>query len=400
MNAHTPIVQPLATGSCKSSPFDSRGLSLGLVGLLWLFIAMGCRAEPEITQYTIDTREPAQLQTHQRLIGAIVPQGDAVWFFKAVGPAEDVEPLADDIRRWVDSVRFERGDPVLDLPDQWNRRPGDAMRFATVEIPTDDLPLEMSVSKLSRTAEWEPLVAMNVNRWRQQMGLEPSDEPYAGAERLADVEASDDDPAAMWVELSGSFTGGPSPMAPFATRTPPGGGAPFAGGNSATRRPETSGRTPAATANADSSDASQQTESGGLTYDVPEGWRPGATSSMRLAAFKIGPQEREAELTVIPAGGGERDNVSRWLGQIRPGKVDDALVDRVIDEAQEVTVDGRPSRRFLLPGSGDPPSATDVTIVPLGEGFSMFIKLTGDARTVAEQSENVGQFLDSLELNR
>lgn len=395
MNAHPPIFRCFVSELCKSSRFARGGGSLGLLAAL--LFAAGCGAEPEIRQYTVDTRQPEQFETQQRLLGAIVPQEDAVWFFKVVGPAEQVDPHAGDIRRWVASVQFEQGKPVLDVPDQWERRPASSMRYATVEIPTDDLPLEMSVSELALAAEWEPLVAMNVNRWRQQMGLERSDEPYGGAEPLTGDAPSDDPPTAMWVDLTGSFDGGPSPMAPFSGGAGAGGAAPFAGGASGAGGGESA---PAAAANGALQRDRRQTESGGPTYDVPEGWRPGPTSSMRLAAFKVGPEGREAELTVIPAGGGERDNVRRWLGQIRSDEVDDALLDQVIDEAQEVTVDGRPSKRFFLPGSGEESLATDVTIVPLGEGFSMFIKLTGDARTVTEQADNVAQFLDSLELNR
>lgn len=378
---------------------DSRGRSVGLLGVLLL--ALGCSSEPDIKQYTVDTREPEQLQTEQRMLGAIVPQGDAVWFFKVVGPAEEVEPVADEIRRWVAEVRFDGGEPVLDLPDQWQRRPGGPMRFATVEIPSGDPPLEMSISQLSRSAEWEPLVAMNVNRWRQQMGLDASDAPFAEAEPLTENAEGDDQPTAMWVDLTGTFGGGPSMTPPFAAGAGAGGAAPFAGGAGSQAASIQGPGGPGAGAAGAQSGRSGQTESGRPTYDVPEGWREGPTNSMRLAAFKVGPEEREAELTVIPAGGGERDNVSRWLGQIRPGEaVDEALLDQVIEDAQAVTVDGRPGKRFLLPGSGAPPMATDATIVPLGDGFSMFIKLTGDARTVAEQSDNVTQFLNSLKLNR
>lgn len=194
-------------------------------------------------------------------------------------------------------------------------------------------------------------------------------------------------------------------MPPFA------GGAPFAGGVPAGERPQmpldlppmgngqsppggASGNVPAAAGNGG------QTGSQDLTYDTPEGWRPGKMSAMRWLAFNVGPEDRAAELTVIPAGGDVRGNVRRWLGQIRPDGVDDELLDKVIDEAQEVTVDGRRGQRFLLPGSGDKPSAIDATIVPLEEGRSLFIKMTGDAQTVAEHSDELGQFLESFQMNR
>src|SRR5690606_28761045 len=44
----------------------------------------GCDQTPPIRQYTIDTQMPAALRSQDRMLGAIVPQDSAVWFFKLV----------------------------------------------------------------------------------------------------------------------------------------------------------------------------------------------------------------------------------------------------------------------------------------------------------------------------
>ena len=121
-------------------------------------------------------------------------------------------------------------------------------------------------------------------------------------------------------------------------------------------------------------------------------------SSMRWAAFNAGPEDQSAELTVIPAGGDTRGNIERWMGQISPQGMTPADVDTVIAGAKEITVDGIAGQRFFIDGNGEPKQAIDATILPLGEGFNLFIKMTGDAATVSAESDAIQQFLDSLKL--
>ena len=126
-------------------------------------------------------------------------------------------------------------------------------------------------------------------------------------------------------------------------------------------------------------------------------------SSMRLAAFNVGPEDKSAEITVIPAGGDLRGNVARWLGQVRDGKVPDEIVDQALKDALNVTVAGKPGKRFVLMGEKDtdPSMAIDATIVPLGSDgtTSLFIKMFGAAETVEGQADAIDSFLKSLKLN-
>lgn len=356
----------------KGSPKGPRTL-LGFVAAA-LLLSLGCGTEPDIVQYTVDTRMPDVLKNDTRLLGAIVPNESDVWFFKLTGENESVDQVASELRQWVIDVQFEQGAPILNLPEGWIEKPASAMRFTTIEIPVGDPPLEISVSKLSMSDDWSELVAANVNRWRDQMGLEPSDAKWAGAELLSQ---QDSDTPAIWVDLTGQLGGGTSMSAqpPFA-----GGQPPLAAGQPPANSPPPSSKPP-------------------IEFDEPESWRQGKTSSMRWAAFIVGPEDKSAEITVIPAGGDLRGNIQRWMGQIQPDGVTEEQVDTVISKASPVTVDGIESQRFYMTGTGEPQQAIDATIVPLGEGFSLFIKMTGDAETVAAESERIQQFLDSLKLN-
>src|SRR5690606_16542280 len=91
--------------------------------------------------------------------------------------------------------------------------------------------------------------------------------------------------------------------------------------------------------------ASPDSPAARLKYDRPEGWRDGKMSSMRMASFNVGPEDAEAEITVIPAGGDIRGNVARWLGQIRPEGVADEVVDQALENAEKIKVDGRDAQR-------------------------------------------------------
>ena len=136
-----------------------------------------------------------------------------------------------------------------------------------------------------------------------------------------------------------------------------------------------------------------------LKFDRPDGWRDGRMNSMRMAAFNVGPDDRLAEITVIPAGGDLRGNVARWLGQVRGSVAPEEVVDAAMKAAKDVTVDGRDGKRFILSGEDeDKGTAIDATIVPIDGGMSLFVKMTGPIETLKEQTEKIDAFLESIKL--
>ncbi len=389
--------------------------SLFAIAILLLAVTafVGCDTQEEVRTYEIPRNRPAALQPSQdRMLAAMIPRGDSTWFFKVLGPAGAVDSIEGTLKAFVESIEFEEKAPVLDeLPDGWRLGADKPMRHASIDINTEQKQLDLSVSRLSRQEDWEEEVRMNVNRWRRQVALEPSQEKWAGAERL-DVSAADG--PAVWVDLVGQAdedsspttppfagqaagTGRSSPMAPPTAAQSQGSptqpGSPTQQGTPTQQGSPTQQGTPTTPASGASGPKS------GLSYDLPSGWREGRSGGMRMAAFEVGPEGSGAEVTVIAAGGDLRGNVARWLGQIRSGSVPEDVVDEAMSAAETVEVSGQPAQRFIL--TADPAesgTAIDATIVPLEDSRSLFIKMTGPYEIVSQETESMRSFLKSLTL--
>lgn len=97
------------------------------------------------------------------------------WFFKLEGPQEAVGRVVDEFHALVESVHFVDNKPQWTLPEGWSETAGSQMRFATLAIERTDPPLEVSVIPLpifgNDVGEY---VRQNIDRWRGQIGLEPS----------------------------------------------------------------------------------------------------------------------------------------------------------------------------------------------------------------------------------
>ncbi len=353
---------------------------------LSMFLSVGCHREEPIVTYVIPTTVPAQLrQGSERMLAAMVPLGQKIWFFKLTGPEAAIELVDDKFRQFVTEISFSKEEPDLSaLPEGWQLAGEKPMRFASIDIPTPEKQLDLSISNLPRGENWDEQVLANVNRWRGQLSLAPSTETWAGAEA---IEVAAAEGKSVWVDIIGTPGAAPSMSAPppFASKTSPPGPAPT--------MQEPRGSAPMADS------ASEEADSMLKGFEKPDSWREGNRTSMRLAAFNAGPEDAAAELTVIPAGGDLRGNVARWMGQIRPSGVSDAEVDEAFAAVQEIEVDGRSSQRFLLVGEdADSGTAIDATIIPLEGGMSLFVKMTGPVQTVRAESESIAAFLNSMKL--
>ncbi|WP_419189655.1 hypothetical protein [Stieleria marina] len=334
--------------------------------------------------YSVPTKVPEQLLPGKdRMLAAMVPKDDQVWFFKVTGPEESIATIDKAFETFVKSIEFSAGKPDLaELPDGWRRGGEKPFRYASIDVMVPGKQLDISISKLSKQDDWDKYVAMNVNRWRGQLGLESSEDKWAGGDSI-DVASADGQ--SVWVDMLGDPSKASNSMAPPFARGPMSGS--MAGGPMSGGPPSTSPAKETAAPKADSR----------LKFDTPEGWRDGKKSMMRLAAFNVGPEDTEAVITVMQAGGDLRANVARWIGQIRQGQVPDDVVDQAMADAQEVKVAGRDAKRYVLTGEkADEGDAIDATIVPLEGGFSMFVKMTGPAATVSDQNDAMVEFLESL----
>ena len=330
------------------------------------------------------TVPPGSSVTDQRMLAAMVPKGSDIWFFKVMGEKTAVAFVEKTLQEFVENIEFNQGVPDLEtLPKTWTKGGERPFRYATVDVVTPAGKLDISISKLVRQPDksWGQQVDMNVNRWRGQMGLPASSEKWAGGQSLT-VKAADE--GSVWVDLVAASK---SAAADTGSSTELGKSASTVAGP-----------------NDQDADTRSDAKREPIAYDRPAGWRDGRKTSMRLAAFDVGPDGKTAEITVIAAGGDLRGNVARWLGQVRNGTVPEAVVDQALKDAQEVTVAGTKGKRFLLLGSEEDAAARnaiDATIIPLGSDgtSSLFVKMTGPAETVESQASAIQSFLKSLKLN-
>ena len=364
-------LNPPATVPATAPHHFRRGCSL-LLAVFFGFL-IGC-ADPEpITSYTVPTQVPQELLPgNERILGAIVPLGTKAWFFKVRGPEDATGEVEEAFRSFVKEITFDRGEPDLSqLPSNWRRGADKPMRFASIDVSTSSKQLDVSVSSLPRQSDWDRYVSDNINRWRGQLGADPSSDKWAGAEPM-EVGASDG--PAVWFDLVGKPSQGSPGSPPMMSSMIPDNHPPM------------------------TSDAPPPRKQKSLDFDRPEGWRDGRRSSMRLASFSAGPEDAAADISVMPAGGDLRGNVARWLGQVRSGNAPDDVVDKALADAEKRTVADREAQRYILTGEdAETGNIIDATIVPLDERTSMFIKMIGPAETVSEQSDAMSEFLDSLQ---
>src|SRR5688572_28928307 len=155
-------------------------------GSLWSLSALvasaalvGCREAESISIYEIERTEPRPQavnveqvrKTLDHMLVAIVPRGDAAWFFKLVAKADAIEELRKPFEELVASVELgEAGEtPTWKLPEGWTQTEGGEMRAATIVVPHGDEKLELTVSTLPLSGDWDDYLTRNVNRWMGQL---------------------------------------------------------------------------------------------------------------------------------------------------------------------------------------------------------------------------------------
>jgi hypothetical protein len=386
--------------------------SLSLFVFTALATVFGCGKE-EIRNYT--AAKPAQndstsvsarptapadvsAEATDRMLVAIVPVGNQAHFFKVVGPAAVVEKKRDDVTKFFANLKVVNGRPIWTTPEGWKEDPASGMRSATIWIPTDDQPLEMSVTPLPWSGGQAGLLS-NVNRWRQQMQLPP-----IGPQQLGDdaTEIKAGDATITVVDLRGRFAGGM--MAPFAGGARPGGTgrpAPRLGSELPPGHPPVD---PSADAPRNVP-ATVAADSGVPKFDAPNSWRPVEASGLRKAQFAIGAEGEGALVTLIDfstkAGPMMTDplaNVNRWREEVEMAKIEK---DQLEESTESIEIDGKPATYVqLIPEAPNPQgSKFEATLAAMvtDRGRIWFIKLAGRRDTVIAEEENFKAFLKSMQ---
>jgi hypothetical protein len=397
----------------------TRLATLALVGILPLF---GCEAKEEIRSYSVAkaaqteataaTDQPASTnsaphsdassEAHDRMLVAILPAGDRATFFKVVGPVAAVEKSKAEIDAFFASLNTaDDGRPIWKAPSGWKEDAGTGMRMATLWVPSDGKPLEMSVNALPWSGTEADLVT-NVNRWRGQMQLQPIG-PKQLKDAISEIKAGD--ATITLVDLRGRSAGA-GMMAPFArgrtgaaNRAVPGASAELPPGHP----PFDSVAGPPGSGPAAESVAADVPK-----FEAPKSWQPVPAKGFRKAEFAIGSKEQGAVVTLTDfsanAGPLMTDplaNVNRWRGEIGLAKIEKGQLE---ESTESIEIGGEPAKYVrLIPDASKPEEskieeATLAAMVTNGDKI-WFIKLRGARDTVVAEEENFKAFLKSIQFS-
>jgi hypothetical protein len=354
------------------------------------YVCMGCSSEDGIQQYSVlkpgfvpkgsatppvspviagplqpgRAAETSASKRPERLLAAIVREGQQAWFFKMTGPPSGMADLEPTFKSFAASIQFgPNGEPTWTLPAGWSATGRSGMRFATITTGpvAGGSPLEVSVIGLPVTDDpWEDQLLANLNRWRGQLSLGPA---ATAEETIKETLSLTGGQSLVFVDLEGmgSPTARPAPPA-IPSRGP------------------AADATPAAT---------------NLSYTKPPQWSEGRRTSFRKAAFEMVDGNDKIEVTVIdlPGGSGTTiDNVNRWRGQIGLSPVTEAEL-----QLQTIPV-GELSAKYvkLLNPSAEGGGQAILGAIIDRNDVTWFVKLQGNERLATEQAEAFEQFVASL----
>jgi hypothetical protein len=355
-----------------------------------VYICVGCSSEDGIQQYSVlkpefvpkgsatppvspvvagplqpgRAAETSASKRPERLLAAIVREGQQAWFFKMTGPPLAMADLGPTFKTFAASIQFgPNGEPTWTLPAGWSATGRSGMRFATISTgpSVGASSLEVSVIGLPVTDDpWEDQLLANLNRWRSQLSLSPA---TTAEETIKETLSLAGGQSLVLVDLEGM--GSPT------TRPAP---------------PAIPGRGPAADA------APAVTK---LSYTKPPQWSEGRRTSFRKAAFEMVNGNDKIEVTVIdlPGGSGTTiDNVNRWRGQIGLSPVTEVELQLETIPAGELSAK---YVKLLNPSAEGGGQAILGAIIDRNE-VTWFVKLQGNERLATEQEEALKQFVASL----
>lgn len=305
------------------------------------------------------------------MLGAIVPQGEQLWFLKMTGAVDAVGAQAGAFRELVQSVRFlGDGQPAWTLPQGWSQQPASGMRYATLTVGDARPPLEVSVTVLpAGGGDLNEAILANVNRWRNQLSLPP----LKGDQLASETET---------VALTG---GGSATLVTMQGQAQSNGMAgPFAGGG---MRPFVPRPT---TPTVDTTTAAP------FEAAHPRHWKPGKVGGMRKAAFEIAADNGQAELTVIDLArdaGDRLANVNRWRDQMQQRPLDRAGLSSAL---QRINVGEQEGDLVEIAGANEKAGQAILGVIVDVDDKTWFIKLQGTKELVANEKPAFETFVKSI----
>jgi len=301
------------------------------------------------------------------------------------------------------------------VPDGWRVKPAaeGGPRIASYEVTTPDgRSMDVSVIPLPGNSG---SVLENVNRWRGQVGLQPTTESELASQRqkvpIGTLEGEFFEMAGDTPVLDGKFK-----ARTLAATMATGGTTVFfkATGEDALvaeNRPKflawlasvQTGPAPSASAapppSGDMRGPVPPPPASALPeWQVPAGWQPAAATTMRLASFVIegtGGQKGDLSVVVLGSkGGGALANVNRWRGQLSLDPLDEAGLSR--EGVALTTPAGDAALVVDLSGKGAFEGQRILGAIVERADRAWFYKLTGPSALVDAQKDAFLGFLRSV----
>jgi hypothetical protein len=121
----------------------------------------------------------------KRILAAMFIDGDKVWYFKSIGPADRLAPHKKEFQEFISSLKINgpkdtgpqretKGDLSWITPPTWENGGERQMRHLTFYAGDASDPAEITVSTLG--SKFGDMLE-NINRWRAQVGLPPIAKP-------------------------------------------------------------------------------------------------------------------------------------------------------------------------------------------------------------------------------
>ena len=361
-----------------SSVLDSmklRRVTYPVIGLCLLALG-GCGRQEPIEEYTVPkqsvvdeltgahwpirrTRRPMMRSTSTTtfMLVAVVPHKTKVWYFKLAMDINSLPPIvsqrsASETMQFLKSLEFPESDdepPKWSIPSHWRQRAGPGQRYATIVTGAEPGSPEITVTTLPMPAgDFASYLEDNVDRWRGMMQGRPDQVtvdrrslPVGGATATLVTLLS-----AALVEQDASK--GPSDAAAAPT----------------------------------------------LTYDTPEGWKPGRMNRFRKAAFVVEDGEEQVETTVIPLRiSSLLDNVNRWRREVG---LKDIQTEQLPKHTQQFTVDSIEGHYVQCVGA----TRTVLGVLVEYGGQIWFITLKGDNALAKREQKHFEEFAGSIKFKK
>ncbi|HVE42515.1 MAG TPA: hypothetical protein VNM14_21730 [Planctomycetota bacterium] len=317
-----------------------------------LALSAGCGRNDEVRRYQ------APKDPMWRMIGAIAPAKDATWFFKVTGPNDRVGAHKNEALDFLRGLRVEDGEVRWTLPAGWREEKGGPARIASFLFGDRDPKLEMTVVRLPGDGGG---LTSNVNRWRDQIGLEKIGD--------AEVAASIQKLAANGFELQVVDLVGP---------TRPAGGP---RGGMARPAPEPPR----------SSEPSLDGVRSMFTFERPPGWRENPQPE-KQRVFEFDAEGALVTFTIMGGeGGGLAANIDRWRTQAGLEPLGEQAVARSATPIRFVGAEG-----WLVEAIGK--DRAILGVISLNSQFSMFLKMDGPPSAVVAQRDTFTRVAQSLQM--